>query len=61
MAVIALVGVQELTQNGVMDVVRLYQTPFIDISPQGPEGIFPSAKVGQMVQVLAEIRQRAAA
>ena len=53
--------VQELTQNGVMDVVRLYQTPFIDISPQGPEGIFPSAKVGQMVQVLAEIRQRAAA
>ena len=53
--------VQELTQNGVMDVVRLYQTPFIDISPQGPEGVFPSATVGQMVAVLAEIRQRAAA
>lgn len=53
--------VQELTQNGVMDVARLYETPFVDISPMGPEGIFPSAKVEQMIQVLAEIRGRAAA
>ena len=52
--------VQELTQNGVMEADRLYQTPFIDISPQGPEGIFPSAKVDQMIRVLAEIRLRAA-
>ena len=53
--------IQELTQNGVMDVARLYETPFVDISPMGPEGIFPSAKVEQMIQVLAEIRGRAAA
>jgi type I restriction enzyme R subunit len=43
-----------------MEADRLYQTPFIDISPQGPEGIFPSAKVDQMIRVLAEIRLRAA-
>lgn len=53
--------IQELTQNGVMEVKRLYETPFVDVSPMGPEGIFPSAKVDQMLQVLAEIRQRAAA
>ena len=53
--------VQELTQNGVMEVKRLYETPFVDVSPMGPEGIFPSAKVDQILQVLAEIRQRAAA
>ena len=53
--------IQELTQNGVMEVARLYETPFVDISPMGPEGIFPSAKVEQMIQVLAEIRGRAAA
>ena len=53
--------VQELTQNGVMEAGRLYEAPFIDICPQGPEGIFPSATVDQMVQVLAEIRLRAAA
>jgi type I restriction enzyme R subunit len=44
-----------------MEAGRLYEAPFIDICPQGPEGIFPSATVDQMVQVLAEIRLRAAA
>ncbi len=53
--------VSELTTNGVMDAGRLYESPFLDISPQGPEGLFPVAKVDRMVQVLNEIRQRAAA
>jgi type I restriction enzyme R subunit len=53
--------VSELTTNGVMEAGRLYESPFLDISPQGPEGLFPMAKVDRMVQVLDEIRQRAAA
>jgi type I restriction enzyme R subunit len=53
--------VSELTTNGVMEAGRLYESPFLDISPQGPEGLFPVAKVDRMVQVLDEIRQRAAA
>jgi type I restriction enzyme R subunit len=53
--------VSELTTNGVMEAGRLYESPFLDISPQGPEGLFPPAKVDRMVQVLGEIRQRAAA
>ena len=53
--------VLELTTNGVMEAGRLYESPFLDISPQGPEGLFPAAKVDRMVQVLDEIRQRAAA
>jgi type I restriction enzyme R subunit len=53
--------IAELTATGVMDASRLYESPFLDISPQGPEGLFPSAKVDRMVQVLDEIRQRAAA
>ena len=53
--------VSELTTNGVMEAGRLYESPFLDISPQGPEGLFPLAKVDRMVQVLDEIRQRAAA
>jgi type I restriction enzyme R subunit len=53
--------VSELTTNGVMEAGRLYESPFLDISPQGPEGLFPVAKVDRMVQVLEEIRQRAAA
>lgn len=51
--------VSELTANGTMDARRLYESPFLDISPQGPEGLFPSAKVEQMVQILGEIKQRA--
>jgi type I restriction enzyme R subunit len=50
-----------LTENGVMAAERLYESPFTDLSPLGPDGVFPSAKVDQMVQVLAEIRLRAAA
>nr|WP_324291785.1 type I restriction-modification enzyme R subunit C-terminal domain-containing protein [Cupriavidus sp. D39] len=53
--------VEELTQSGVMDTTRLYESPFVDVSPMGPEGIFPSAKVDQMIQVLSEIRIRAVA
>ncbi|MBH2009595.1 MAG: DEAD/DEAH box helicase family protein [Xanthomonadaceae bacterium] len=53
--------VSELTQAGQMEARRLYESPFLDISPQGPEGLFPVAKVEKMVQVLQEIRQRAAA
>lgn len=53
--------VQYLTENGVMEPDRLYESPFIDISPLGPEGLFPSARVDQMVKVLSEIIVRAAA
>jgi type I restriction enzyme R subunit len=53
--------VSELTTNGVMEAARLYESPFLDISPQGPEGLFPETKVDRMMRVLDEIRQRAAA
>jgi type I restriction enzyme R subunit len=53
--------VSELTTNGVLEPGRRYASPFLDISPQGPEGLFPAAKVDRMVQMLDEIRQRAAA
>lgn len=53
--------VQELMQNGVMEAGRLFESPFTDISAQGPFGVFPEATVTQIVRVLAEIRERAAA
>ena len=53
--------VQELTLNGMMEADRLFQSPFTDISSQGPLGIFPPAKVSTLVAVLAEVRQRAVA
>ncbi len=53
--------VQYLTENGVMDAARLYESPFTDISQQRPEAVFPAAKVTELVQVLDNIRQRARA
>lgn len=53
--------VSELTANGVMEARRLYEPPFLDISLQGPERLFPLAKVDRMVQVLDDLRQRAVA
>lgn len=53
--------VQELTQNGVMPAERLFQSPFTDVNSQGPLGVFPPAKVTRIVQVLEDIRERAAA
>jgi type I restriction enzyme, R subunit len=53
--------VQHLTENGVMDAARLYESPFTDISQQGPEAVFPVAKVTELVRVLDEIRERARA
>lgn len=53
--------VQELTQNGVMEADRLFQSPFTDLNAQGPLGIFPAARVSQIVEVLHQIRERAVA
>ncbi len=53
--------VEELTQTGVMEPSRLFESPFTDVNAQGPLGVFPPAKVTQIVQVLDGIRERAVA
>ncbi len=53
--------IDHLTEHGVMDPGLLYESPFTDINPQGPEGIFPSAQVDELVSLLNEIDQSAAA
>lgn len=44
-----------------MDPECLYQSPFIDINPLGPEGVFQSAVVDQLFKVISDIRLSAAA
>ncbi len=53
--------VDHLTQHGVMDPALLYESPFTDLNPQGPEGLFPSAVVTELVRVLERIKATAAA
>jgi type I restriction enzyme R subunit len=53
--------IDHLTQSGWLDPSRLYETPFIDFSAHGVEGLFSAVQVNQMISILDEVRQRAAA
>jgi type I restriction enzyme R subunit len=53
--------VDYLTENGVMELDRLYESPFTDVHSQGPVGVFSEEQADQLNVVLMDIRQRAAA
>lgn len=53
--------VDYLTENGVMEPDRLYESPFTDIHSQGAVGVFSLEKADQLRDVLIEIHQRAVA
>jgi type I restriction enzyme, R subunit len=53
--------VDYLTEHGVMDAVLLYESPFTDITPQGPDGLFTSPQVDELVSLLEEVYTRAVA
>jgi type I restriction enzyme R subunit len=53
--------IDELTSRGVMDPARLYDPPFSDLAPMGPEGLFPEAEVDEICQLLDLINARALA
>ncbi|WP_305847276.1 type I restriction-modification enzyme R subunit C-terminal domain-containing protein, partial [Micromonospora sp. KC207] len=51
--------VAHLTRNGVMEPVRLYESPFSDIAPD-LESIFSSADVDRLVTIIKSVRDTAA-
>ena len=53
--------VDHLTEHGVMPAALLYESPFTDITPQGPEGLFASAQVDELIATLLRVRATAVA
>ena len=53
--------VDHLTEYGMMDPALLYESPFIDIASQGPDGLFTSAEVEQLFQMIHQVRGAAVA
>nr|MDQ2986901.1 restriction endonuclease subunit R [Armatimonadota bacterium] len=47
-----------LTEHGVMEPRALYESPFTDINPLGPDGLFETGIVDQLVSTLQTIRAR---
>ena len=50
-----------LTERGVMDVALLYEPPFTSYAPQGPDALFTSAQVEELLGVLDHIKTTALA
>ena len=52
--------IEHLTEHGVMDAGLLYESPFTDLNPQGPEGVFNSSQIDELVAVLTSVHRCAA-
>ena len=53
--------VAHLAEHGYVEVGTLYQSPFTDIAPHGPEGLFDSGEINQLFGVLEAVRTSALA
>jgi type I restriction enzyme R subunit len=51
--------VDELTKNGVVEPGRLFESPYTDYAPTGPDLVFPDAQVAVIVDTLHHIKQTA--
>ena len=52
--------IEHLTEQGVMEAARLYESPFTDVSPAGPEAVFSGPQIDRIVAVLRDVKARAA-
>jgi type I restriction enzyme, R subunit len=52
--------VNELTANGVVEPARLYESPYIDSAPTGPDDVFPETDVDNIVEIRNTVPANAA-
>lgn len=48
--------VDHLTEHGVVEAARLYESPFTDLAPQGPDALFNATEVDELLQTLQALR-----
>ena len=53
--------VDHLTEHGIVAPDRLYESPFTDITPRGPDDLFSVAELDELMQVLETVRATALA
>ncbi len=52
--------IDDLTEHGLIEARRFYESPFTDVSPLGPEGLFSAGEVDRLVAAAKTIRDQAA-
>ena len=52
--------IEHLTEKGVMDPGLLYESPFIDMAPEGPQQVFDFDKTKKLVEVIRGLNESAA-
>lgn len=53
--------VDHLTEHGVLDAVMLYDSQFTDLMPRGPDELFSSAQVDELLAATERVRKAATA
>ena len=53
--------VTHLTEHGAVRPERLYESPFTDLTPRGPDGLFSAADLNELMRVLESVRASAMA
>lgn len=53
--------VDHLTEHGVMEPARLYESPFTDLCPHGPDGLFQPGEMDDLIRILEAVRATALA
>jgi type I restriction enzyme R subunit len=53
--------VDHLTEHGVMEPPRLYESPFTDLTPRGPDGLFKTGDMDELMRALHAVRATAIA
>jgi len=53
--------INQLVDHGIVDVSLLYESPFTDISPQGPDALFSAEQIDKIMGLLEDIRSTAVA
>ncbi len=53
--------VDHLTEHGVVEAARLYESPFTDLTPQGPDALFAATEMDELLRTLQAVRESAVA
>ncbi|MGH3672349.1 MAG: type I restriction-modification enzyme R subunit C-terminal domain-containing protein, partial [Pseudonocardiaceae bacterium] len=53
--------IEHLTRHGTMTPAQLYEPPFTDIAPRGPDILFTADRLADLVVILDDVKSRASA